>query len=325
MSDFLDIASGASAGMNAIGGLANRIGQKKREKRQLGYQKDLMGLQQSNQMALNEQGRDLSMDIWNRTNYGPQVQKMKEAGINPALMYGGTGAGGSTSGMGGGSAGSGAAPKVENMPMDISALSGLSKLKEEKALLTAQKENVDADTALKGKQTTKTGAETGNLMQDIENKKAQEILTKAQTRNVNLDNTFKGKSMEDSLSVLSWAVDQNESDARSMRAQAYVDENTKDQKVDILNAEAVGAWLQNALTSENISKTKEETRVMGEKLVQLIRQVDQSGESVDIKSFEADVKANFPSVMNVLGAAGEHGVRQLLGIFGRGKAYVKRK
>ena len=119
--------------------------------------------------------------------------------------------------------------------------------------------------------------------------------------------------------------DQNESDARSMRAQAYVDENTKDQKVDILNAEAVGAWLQNALTSENISKTKEETRVMGEKLVQLIRQVDQSGESVDIKSFEADVKANFPSVMNVLGAAGEHGVRQLLGIFGRGKAYVKRK
>ena len=158
MSGFLDIATGVSPALGAIGGLVGKIGQKKREQRQMGYQKELMDIQQKNQMSLNEQGRDLSMDIWNKTNYGPQMEKMKGAGLNPALMYGSAGAGGSTSVSSGGGAGGGSAPNVENMPMDISAIGRYSTLKEEKALLREQAKNVKADTDLKGKQVGKTGA-----------------------------------------------------------------------------------------------------------------------------------------------------------------------
>jgi hypothetical protein len=32
------------------------------------------------------------MDMWNKTNYGAQVEHMKNAGLNPALMYKGSGA-----------------------------------------------------------------------------------------------------------------------------------------------------------------------------------------------------------------------------------------
>ena len=44
------------------------------------------------------------MDMWNKTNYGAQVEHMKNAGLNPALMYKGAGAGGTTGSQTGGSA-----------------------------------------------------------------------------------------------------------------------------------------------------------------------------------------------------------------------------
>ena len=61
--------------------------------------------QYKNQRKLNQQGSDLQMDMWNKTNYGAQLEHMKSAGLNPALMYGMSGGGGATTGsQGGGSA-----------------------------------------------------------------------------------------------------------------------------------------------------------------------------------------------------------------------------
>lgn len=61
--------------------------------------------QYENQRRLNQQGADLQMDMWNKTNYGAQLAHMKDAGLNPALMYGMGGGGGATTGsQGGGSA-----------------------------------------------------------------------------------------------------------------------------------------------------------------------------------------------------------------------------
>ncbi len=54
--------------------------------------------QYENQRKLNQQGHDLQMDMWNKTNYGAQLEHMKDAGLNPALMYGMGGGGGTTTG-----------------------------------------------------------------------------------------------------------------------------------------------------------------------------------------------------------------------------------
>lgn len=68
--------------------------------------------QQQRQMELNQQGHDLQMDMWNKTNYGAQIGHMKQAGLNPALMYGMGGGGGATTGsQGGGSAAKGIGQK----------------------------------------------------------------------------------------------------------------------------------------------------------------------------------------------------------------------
>lgn len=62
-------------------------------------------------------GHDLQYDMWNKTNYGNQVKHMKDAGLNPALMYGSAGQGGQTGSQGGGSASMGQAQQMKMMDM----------------------------------------------------------------------------------------------------------------------------------------------------------------------------------------------------------------
>lgn len=80
-------------------------------------QRRLMGLQNRYQQALNQQGHDLQFDMWNKTNYGAQVKHMLEAGLNPALMYGSAGQGGTTGSQGGGQAGGGQAASESVMDL----------------------------------------------------------------------------------------------------------------------------------------------------------------------------------------------------------------
>jgi hypothetical protein len=107
-------------------------------RKQYHRQKKLMGFQKGHQKDLNRHGQELAMDMWNQTNYGAQVDHMKKAGLNPALMYGSAGQGGSTNAGSGGSAQSGQAP--QERVMDMSNM-----------LVGAQVENLKKDIDVKDK------------------------------------------------------------------------------------------------------------------------------------------------------------------------------
>jgi hypothetical protein len=70
---------------------------------------DLMAQQFQNQTGLNAQAHQLQYEMWLKTNYPEQVNQMKKAGLNPALMYKGAGPGGTTGSVGAGSAAMGSA------------------------------------------------------------------------------------------------------------------------------------------------------------------------------------------------------------------------
>jgi hypothetical protein len=139
----------AAAGIGAVGGALGMIGQNKRAKKQHNRQKELMGIQLKNQQQLNKQGQQLQMQTWRDTNYGAQMDMMKEAGLNPALMYGMSGGGGATTGsQGGGSAQGG----NSHAPMDIGAsvqaslmMAQAMKLKAETKEIEAKTDKVDQD------------------------------------------------------------------------------------------------------------------------------------------------------------------------------------
>lgn len=142
-----------SQGLGALGQAANimGIGQKKQDERQLKQQQALTGQQVNAQKELAQYQQDLGLDMWNKTNYKAQVDHLKQAGLNPALLYGKGGGGGATVGMGintgvnGGQAANAAATQQANTATQQQMAMMGAQLK----LLEAQTKNIEADTANK--------------------------------------------------------------------------------------------------------------------------------------------------------------------------------
>ena len=123
MGNFWGTGGIAGAGM----GLLGMIGGHQQERRNYRNQREMMQKQYENQLGLNVQGHDLQMDMWNKTNYGAQVDHMREAGLNPALMYGSAGQGGTTGSQTGGSAAMGSSQ--QGRVMDMSNMLTLAQIK----------------------------------------------------------------------------------------------------------------------------------------------------------------------------------------------------
>jgi hypothetical protein len=114
----MDEWSWKNQGLYGVGmGLLGMAGGSQSARTQFNRQKELMALQQRNQQDLNIQGHQLQMDIWNKTNYGAQVDHMRDAGLNPALMYGSAGQGGQTGSQTGGAASMGNVQQMQMMDM----------------------------------------------------------------------------------------------------------------------------------------------------------------------------------------------------------------
>lgn len=144
----------ATEGMGIVGGLIGMATQKRNEKRAMKNQEKLMSIQQQNQMGLNQQGKDLALQQWKDTNYSAQREEMEKAGLNPGLMYGMSGGGGTTANAGsGGSASGGQAPAPQRPVMDMQSMMQM-------ALLGAQKANIEASTEKTKAETVNVGANT---------------------------------------------------------------------------------------------------------------------------------------------------------------------
>lgn len=172
----MSISAGAQAGISAGTQLLGMIGGHGQERRNYRNNRRLMELQHQNQMGLNRQGHDLQMDMWNKTNYGAQVEHMKNAGLNPALMYKGAGAGGTTGSQGGGSASMGSSQQGKVMDLQNALLGAQIKGIEAKA----NSDNASAD-ATRGYKADESGAAKDKIRQDIENLKAAKLDIEAAT------------------------------------------------------------------------------------------------------------------------------------------------
>ena len=81
----------------------------------------------------------LQKDLWDQTNFGAQMKHLKEAGLNPGLIYGMGGAGGATAGAPGAGVAGGKSPQGGNELMGM----GLQNAQLE--LMKAQTEKTKAE------------------------------------------------------------------------------------------------------------------------------------------------------------------------------------
>jgi membrane-associated HD superfamily phosphohydrolase len=251
------------AGSSVLGMIGQNIGRNKA----LNDQKGLMNQQMQNQMMLNQQGHNLQMDMWNKTNYGAQVEHMKKAGLNVGLMYGGGGAGGTTTGsQGGGSASGGNAP----MPMDIgNMLMQGQEMAAKIKLLQAQTDNLDADTEKKkGVDTDEGYARINNLNANTGNTEADTVVKELQATSMEIENYIKDKTKEFSIETAEKLSEKLGEEAYSLKVKNYVDYNTANTAIAQQKADLATTYLEQKLMKENIKLTSEQTRKISQELAQ---------------------------------------------------------
>ena len=302
------------AGAQSANSLVQMIGQRRRERRAVRNQQHLMDIHQIHQQQLNKQGHDLQMDTWNKTNYPAQVKMLQEAGMNPALLYGKGGSGGVTGSQGGGSAASGQAPMPQPMPNVLPNAMDIANIAKLKSEIKVNESVADRNNA-EAKKTS--GADTelaigllAKYQAEIETEAGKQLLMQVQKEQIELDNKLKTASFEDSLKILENQVEQGEEHIRQLKIQNNLSEATYEDMISRNKAEALGAWLDNRLAKENISR--EHQNIMLDKWKTNIEQclANENIRIADmnnaIKQYEADIKAFYPSIWQVGGHLGTH-------------------
>jgi hypothetical protein len=242
----------ASEGMGLLGGIVGMIGQRKREDRAMRNQEKLMGIQQQNQMMLNQQSKDLALQQWKDTNYGPQVEEMRKAGLNPALLYGMSGGGGATTGGAqGGSAASGNAPAPQPMPMDMASMMQMSLIAAQKALMEAQanKTNVEAK-KLEGA--------------DTENVNANTALTKTLKAIEDINLSIKDETRNTVVTKIGAETNSAIGQAKSNLTKGNIDETTYQDQIKQIVQTAIGTTLNNKLIKANTNLTETQTKAIAD-------------------------------------------------------------
>ncbi len=246
-----------------------------------------------NQKELNQQGHDLSMDMWNKTNVGPQMEKYKEAGLNPALMYGTSGATGTTSVASGGSA---PQPKA----MDMSNIMAGAQIELMKA--QAKKANAEAINMSEG------GVGYKNVESDTGAKGADTKL-----KNVNAE-LAKIKIKSESQSITKSKAEVN----KIIEEQGLVGENRKlaiqQFRVNELEMKFKKAGINK--TNVEIKSIVESIERDWEKVEIEWSKLDNEMKKTKIMEFEKEIRAKYPSIGNVLGRGANAGSNMISMLFG---------
>lgn len=136
-------------------------------------------LQIKGQKEMTDYNVDKQLAMWKKTGPVGMAEQLGMAGLNKALMYGGTGAGGQSNSITGGSVGTGGGSQAAPMQ-------GMSML-----LMKAQADNLKADTADKLANLPVKGATKPKIEQDTRTGKAQEENLREKTKSTELDNLMK--------------------------------------------------------------------------------------------------------------------------------------
>lgn len=210
----------ATTGANALtGGLINGImglfgGTKRAEQRQYQHEKEMMALQNKYNTQAAAQSMEYAKTM-NRINFEQQnqmfdkqaewhspeqqKQRLKEAGLNPGLMYGIGGEGGSSVSSGGGT---GSEVQGVGNPGTQAVMMGLQakSIESQIALNNAQASKINAETEKTEKETERTSAETESVWSGIELLKKQTSSEEAKIKLTNMQTELTEAMREESWS-----------------------------------------------------------------------------------------------------------------------------
>lgn len=269
------------------------------------------------QRQLNIQGQQLGMKTWNDTNYEAQVQHMKNAGLNPNMIYGGTGGGGATvSSPSGGSAGSAStSPNSSGLSAGIGQMTQMGMMKSQQDLMQAQKDNIEANT-------NKTNIEASNIEEPITAGVSKTIAEKdkieADKKGQDINNEITGDTREEEKQRIRAEANKTTGEARSAMVKGEVDTQTRPEAVLYIKGQVMSQALEQALTEartgaslQEVQNMKQTVRKMQAEISQGWEKLSQSEREVQIKKIEQELKAMYPNLGQVWGGKMNEAIRDI--------------
>lgn len=248
------------------------------------------------QVGLTEQLQNHSMELqqqmWNNTSYPAQVAMMEKAGLNPAMMYAKGGPGGVT----GSPSGSVSGQSAQQNPGEAMQGAGMGlQTAAQLRLLSAQAANIEADTKLKQVDADKkAGVDTQNVAADTNLKNTQ--IASLNKGIEGTDAEIKMKQAQTALTELNTNILQatkpftiQEAGAKAVEAMQLahqavnnsdISDATKQDKIQIANAEAIRGFLTNALVNAEITNTKSDTNLKNEQIQGIKKEIDYKSQQI---------------------------------------------
>lgn len=295
-------------------GIATNMFQNNQDrKNNLGTMREQMEYQSREARAMAIFNKEQQLDLWKKTNYKAQMDEMREAGLNPGLLYGMGGGGGATASLASSSMTAPSGGNQKSTPIDIASIMGM---KQQLELQRAQTENVKAQT-----EKTKVEAEKiGGV--DTEATKASAKEAEARTENLLQDVLEKRVSQQDRMNYIASEARKAIAEVRQQEAQATITEETAQAQIETIKTNAIGATLGNVLLRKDAKLKDEQMREIDVKIQKMAADVQQGWQQLKveqqrakIQQFAEEIKANYPSIVQSAGKMLDDGVKQLYRIF----------
>lgn len=244
------------------------------DQRQYEQQQKLQALQIAGQKDMTRFQMQQQLDMWNKTNYGAQVEHLKKAGLNPALLYGKGGAGGATTGSATGSVQGANAPTGGREIQDLMQMGLQTQMMQAQIKLAeaqANKTQVEAN-KIGGVDTEATKAQTALLAQELDNKREDFQIKRLQQTMMNIENFEKQATQEDRIDYIEYQTKLAIKQVQALQNQISVSGATIQEQIRIIQKTAIQAGLQNELTQAQTGKTRSDIRVNDQQINNFIQQ-----------------------------------------------------
>lgn len=197
------------------------------DRRQIKMNEKLIEQQTAAGMEMGRFNQKLALDMWDKTNYEAQRKHLEKAGLNPALMYGTAGSGGTTQGGRADMPSSSTAPTGGGeLGMGMQAGLQAQMMQAQIEATKAQTENTKADTAVKLEQPGVM--ETGRQLtqQQTLNAVTQGIVLDLEKEIKNIEKYKADNTASDIIQQINYEMQRAEGEAKQAQTEGKLKEET---------------------------------------------------------------------------------------------------
>ena len=289
---------GQGAAMQAASGLVGTglglLLEGHNDRRQLTQQGKLNELSVKSQKELLEAQRQKELQMWQDTNYSAQIEQMKKAGVNPALLYGQSGGGGTTTGGSGQGINNTGAPTgggeilaMQGMGLDAQMMQANIELAKSQANLN----NVKAgNEGVGGVVYNNIQEQTKQFTANIQNTEAQTAMTKVLT-NIQINNEkIQSETLNDIINTTKNNAIIAAEQAHTLKRENKLNDETYNEQLQGIIAISAQNILKKTLIQSEINMNVKNLRLQDMQINQMANSIAQKWQELKLKGRELDQK-----------------------------------